>query len=562
LFDRSPVRATLVPVDGGRSNVKELVGDTYETIRRGFQWDIPTSFNIGVDCCDRHPPAASALIYVSPDGAAQTYTFGDLRALSSRLANALRGLGIERGDRVGIIVPQRPETAVAHLALYKLGAVALPLSALFGPDALKFRLSDSRAKAVIVDAEGVEKIESIAGDLPDLTTLLVVEPRTPVDGPMVSFWDRLETASRDFRPEETQADDPALLIYTSGTTGPPKGALHAHRVLLGHLPGFDLSHNFFPKEGDRFWTPADWAWIGGLIDALLPSWHHGVPVIAAPRKTFDPEWAFRLLVEQQIANAFLPPTALKLLRQSDSRWEGLRLRTVMSGGEVLGEEVLQWGREVLGVTVNEIYGQTEVNYVVGNCSSVWEVRPGSMGRPYPGHEVAVVNDAGDPTSAGEAGEVAVRAPDPVMFLGYWERPDATKEKYLNDWVLTGDMAVRDEDGYLWFQGRRDDIINSAGYRIGPSEIEECLIRHEAVALAAAIGVPDAVRGEVIKAFIKLGGDYQPSGELEENIRRHVRERLAAYQYPRVIEFVDDLPMTTTGKIQRMELRKMEEQTRR
>ena len=542
--------------------MEELIEDTYEAIRGRFQWDIPTSFNIGVDCCDRHPPAAPALIYISPDGAAQTYTFGNLRALSGRLANVLRGLGIKRGDRVGIIVPQRPETAVAHLALYKLGAVALPLSALFGPDALRFRLSDSGAKAVVVDAEGLEKVESIASELPDLRTILVAEPLTSVDGRIVNFWDRLEAASPDFRPEETKADDPALLIYTSGTTGPPKGALHAHRVLLGHLPGFDLSHNFFPKEGDRFWTPADWAWIGGLMDALLPSWHHGVPVIAAPRKAFDPDWAFRFLIEQQIANAFLPPTALKLLRQSNPRSEELHLRTVMSGGEVLGEEVLQWGREVLGVTINEIYGQTEVNYVVGNCSPVWEVRPGSMGRPYPGHDVAVINEAGDPTSAGESGEVAVRAPDPVMFLGYWERPDATNEKFLNNWVLTGDMAVRDEDGYLWFQGREDDIINSAGYRIGPSEIEECLIRHEAVALAAAIGVPNEVRGEVIKAFIKLGSDYQPSEELEESIRRHVRERLAAYQYPRVIEFVDDLPMTATGKIQRVELRKSEGQKRR
>ena len=542
--------------------MEELIGDTYEAIRESFQWDVPTSFNIGIDCCDRHPPAASALIYVSRDGAAQTYTFGDLRALSNRLANALRGLGIERGDRVGIVVPQRPETAVAHLALYKLGAIALPLSALFGPDALEFRLSDSGAKAVIVDAEGVEKVEAIANGLPELATILVAEPLTSVDGRIANFWDRLQAASADFKPEETKADDPALLIYTSGTTGPPKGALHAHRVLLGHLPGFDLSHNFFPKKGDRFWTPADWAWIGGLIDALLPSWHHGVPVVAAPRKAFDPEWAFRLLGEQHIANAFLPPTALKLLRQSSARSEELRLRTVMSGGEVLGEEVLQWGREVLGVTVNEIYGQTEVNYVVGNCSPVWEVRPGSMGRPYPGHDVAVMNGAGSPTSAGESGEVAVRAPDPVMFLGYWGRPDVSNEKFLNDWILTGDMAVRDEDGYLWFQGRKDDIINSAGYRIGPSEIEECLIRHEAVALAAAIGVPNDVRGEVIKAFVKLGGDYQPSEELEEDIRRHVRERLAAYQYPRVIEFVDDLPMTTTGKIKRVELRKMEGQRRR
>jgi acetyl-CoA synthetase len=538
-----------------------LQGETYEGIRGRFRWNIPAVFNIATDCCDRHPSNSVALFYLSPGGEIDSYTFGDLKALSNRLANALIGLGVKRQDRVGIVVPQRPETAIAHLAIYKIGAVALPLSALFGPDSLEFRLRDSAAKAVIVDADGLPKIESIASDLPDLEKVLVVDESPATDNRILDCWELLRGASASFEAVETKADDPALLIYTSGTTGAPKGALHAHRVLLGHLPGFELSHEFFPKEGDLFWTPADWAWIGGLMDALLPSWHHGVPVLAATRRSFDPDWALDVMTTQRIRNAFLPPTALKLLRQTALRPQGLGLRTVMSGGEVLGEEILTWAQEALGVTVNEIYGQTEVNYVVGNCACVWPVRPGSMGRPYPGHNVEIVDESGIPVRAGEPGEVAVRAPDPVMFLEYWRQPEATREKFVGPLAMTGDMAVRDEEDYLWFTGRKDDIINSAGYRIGPGEIEECLIRHNAVAMAAVIGVPDRVRGQVVKAFIKLREGFEPAEALEEEIRLHVRQRLAAYEYPRYIEFVEQLPMTTTGKIQRAELRKREQPER-
>jgi acetyl-CoA synthetase len=547
------------PNNAGGREMKSPDGDTYETIRAAFQWDVPTSFNMGVDCCDRHPPSRTALIYVASNEV-RTYTFGDLRDLSNRLANVLASLGIKKGDRVGIVLPQRPETAIAHLAVYKLGGVALPLSALFGPDALKFRLGDAGAKAVIVDLSGLQKVEAIWGELQELRAILVVDVLSADDSRIID-WNAVEAASNSYEPADTKADDPALLIYTSGTTGPPKGALHAQRVLIGHLPGFELSHEFFPKDGDRFWTPADWAWIGGLMDALLPSWHHGVPVVASARQGFDPEWAFELLVEHRIVNAFLPPTALKLLRQAGLSRKGLRLRTVMSGGEVLGEEILEWGQEILGLTVNEIYGQTEANYIVGNCAPVWNVRPGSMGRPYPGHDVEILDENGNPAPVGEPGEVAVRAPDPVMFLEYWGQLEATRDKFIGDWALTGDTASCDEEGYLWFRGRKDDVINSAGYRIGPSEIEECLIHHEAVAMAAAIGIPDETRGEVVKAFIKLRRGHEPSSELEESIRRHVRDRLAAYQYPRSVEFIDELPMTTTGKIQRTELRKMEAQRR-
>jgi acetyl-CoA synthetase len=352
-----------------------------------------------------------------------------------------------------------------------------------------------------------------------------------------------------------------MIVYTSGTTGNPKGALHAHRYLIGHLPGFELSHNFFPQPGDRFWTPADWAWVGGLMDGLFASWHYGITMVAyRGNGPFEPEHALRLLEKYQVRNAFIPPTALKMMKQVPdlpARFR-LRLRTVMSGGEALGAETLAWAKEQLGADVNEIYGQTEINYVVGNCAALWPVRPGSMGRPYPGHRVSVIDDAGRFLPPGELGEVAVlRGEDPVFFLGYWNNPRATEEKFAGDWARTGDLAVLDEEGYLWFKGRKDDVIISAGHRIGPTEIEEALLRHPAVALAAVVAAPDALRGSIVKAFIKPAAGIAPGEGLAREIQQFVKENLARHEYPRAIEFVDALPLTPTGKIRRIELRQRE-----
>ncbi len=535
-------------------------GITYEELRRRFRWELPPDLNMGVACADRHPPSEPALIEVTRDGERREYTFGDLSELSNRLANALRALGVREGDRVGIVMPQRAETGLAHLALYKLGAIAVPMSILFGPQALGYRLSDCEASAVITDEGSVERVAEAADELGGIELVVCSEEAT---APHHAFWRLVRDASPVFAPVKTGPDTPALLIYTSGTTGTPKGALHGHRVLLGHLPGFELSHDFFPQPGDRFFTPADWAWIGGLMDALMPAWYHGVAVVSGSRERFDPEWAIRLVEENGVRNVFFPPTVLKMMREAGISGTS-RLRSVMSGGEPLGEEMLAWARQRLGVTVNEIYGQTECNYVVGNSSKVWEVRPGAMGRPYPGHDVVVLGDDGNPAPAGEVGEVAVRTPDPVMFLEYFRNPEATRSKHTPDgrWLLTGDRARVDEDGYLWYQARSDDVINSAGYRIGPGEIEECLIVHPAVAMAAAIGVPDPVRGEVVKAFVKLAEGHTASPTLEDEIRALVRGRLAAYEYPRHIEFIEQLPMTTSGKIRRLDLRRMAEERRR
>jgi acetyl-CoA synthetase len=529
-----------------------LRGNSYDEIYRGFRWELPERFNIGVAACDRHADGRSrrALIYEAPDGTIERFTFDDLKRLSNRAANALAALGVERGDRVGILLPQRPETAIAHLAIYKLGAVAVPLFVQFGPDAIEHRLADSGAKALITDGENLSKIQP---GPTDLATILIVEGDS---GGHPMFWPTLEQARDEFAPADTASDDPALIIYTSGTTGKPKGALHAHRVLLGHLPGVQLPHDFFPQPGDLYWTPADWAWIGGLLDVLLPSLYFGVPVLAHRARKFDPEEAFALIGRHRVRNAFLPPTALKMMRPVAAPRErfGLDLRSVASGGEALGEDILAWSKEALGVGVNEFYGQTEANLLAGNCSTLYPVRPGSMGRPIPGHRVAVVSEAGEKLPAGETGIIAVARPDPVMFLGYWNNPDATAAKFACDWMLTGDVALRDDEGYIWYKGREDDLISSGGYRIGPTDIEDCLMKHEAVLMAAVVGRPDPVRGEIVRAFVVPKTDVAAGPELADQIRSFVGQRLAWYQAPREVVFVEELPLTATGKIIRRELR--------
>ncbi len=536
-------------------------GQSYDEVYKAFRWEVPEFYNIGVDICDKWAAHKKrlALIYLDENGQVVRYTFRDLKRYSNRLANGFTAAGIGRGDRIGILLPQCPETAISHIAAYKVGAIAIPLFTLFGTDALAYRLSNSQAKALVTDGNNLDKVLEIWPELPQLKTILVTGGDKT--DKILDFWDTLEMGSAEFHPAKTRADDPALIIYTSGTTGPPKGALHAHRTLLGHLPGVEFPHNFFPKENDLFWTPADWAWIGGLIDVLFPSWHHGIPVLAHRAKKFDPEEAFHLIAKFDVRNAFMPPTALKLMRQvSDPRSRHrFRMRSIGSGGETLGEELLDWGRDVMGLTINEFYGQTECNLIVGCCADIMEIRPGSMGRAIPGHVVDIVDARGNPMATGTVGEIAVQRPDPVMFLEYWQKPGATADKYVGDWLLTGDMAKKDADGYLWFNGRKDDVITSAGYRIGPAEIEDCLMKHPAVALVAVVGSPDEVRTEIVKAFVVPKADVTPGAAVADDIKKFVKKRLAAHEYPREVEFVAELPMTATGKIMRRELKKREVQ---
>ena len=512
-------------------------GLTYEALRESFRYVLPESFNLGAACTDPHDPDSVAVVSVDPSGTAIRTTFGQMSELTSRLAGGLEARGVGRGDRVGVVVPQSLATGLAHLGIWKLGAVSLPLAPLFGPDALAYRLADSGAVTAIVSPENRAKVSEAAPALPlievgaELDALCAAEP--------------VPTA-------ETGAEEPVFLIYTSGTTGPPKGALHPHRSLFGHLPAFELYYEFAPQPGDVIWTPADWAWIGALMDVVIPAWYYGMTVLTTSAD-FDPHGAVQLMVDHGVTLAFLPPTALKMMRAADVDGSGLELRAVFTGGEALGEELLGWVQDTLGCAVNEGYGQTEANIVVGNCSSVWPIRPGSMGRAIPGHDVQVQDEDGN-RLIDEVGEIVVRSPDPVMMLGYWNQPDATVEKFRDGWLLTGDLGREDADGYLWFESRKDDVISSMGYRIGPGEIEESLMGHSAVAMCAVIGVADDVRGQVPAAFVVLRSGHEPSDELAAELQRHVRTRLAAHEVPRRVEFVADLPRTATGKIMRRTLR--------
>jgi acetyl-CoA synthetase len=530
--------------------------NNYDDIYRQFCWQVPARYNIGVDVCDRwaaQEPDRLAILHVHPDGREDAISFGALRETSNRLANVLRAHGVARGDRVAILLPQAPEVVAAHVAIYKLGAVALPIAVLFGPDALAYRLQNSGAKALLTNAQGLAKLDGIRGEAPELMCVLSVDGKCDGAG---SFSDLLARASADFAAVETAADDPAMMIYTSGTTGQPKGALHAHRVLIGHLPGIELPHFEFPQAGDRYWTPADWAWAGGLLDVLLPSLHYGVPVVARRFDKFAPDEAFALMASTGVRNAFIPPTALRMMRAAPSprgRYD-FKLRTISSGGESLGVEALEWGKSAFGLVINEFYGQTECNLVLGSCAVLGVLRPGAIGKPIPGHQVAVIGRDGQPLKAGELGQIAVKRPDPVMFLEYWGKPEATRDKFIGDWMTTGDQGVVDEDGYFSFVGRDDDVITSAGFRIGPGEIEDCLIRHPAVALAAVVGKPNALRTEIVKAFIVLKKNHAPSDALAAEIQNFVKTRLSGHEYPREVAFIDDMPMTTTGKVIRRLLR--------
>ena len=528
----------------------------YDALRAAFRWDIPARCNIAhaaVDARAARDGDRVALLRYGDDGSLAPTTYAALKAASDKLAHALRERGVGRGDRVALLLPQSVEVVVGHLAAYKLGAIAVPLAALFGIDALRYRLATAGAKAMLTDAAGLARIGEIRGDLPDLAVMLCTDG---ADGATEGLWEATESYDAPFPAAETGPDDPALMIFTSGTTGQPKGALHGHRVLAGHMPGIGFTHGPIPEPGDRFWTPSDWAWAGGLLNCLLPSLTLGIPVVFGPFRPFDPEAAFALMAKAGIRNTFLPPTALRMMRAIDNPRAkfDLNLRTIGAAGESLGRETWEWAREQLGLPVNEFYGQTECNYVLGSSEAYGVARAGAIGRPIPGHDVMLVDDEGKAVAPGEVGEIAIQRGDRAMFLEYWDDPEATAAKFRGDRMLTGDLASVDGDGYFHFLGRNDDVIISSGYRIGPSEIEDCLATHPAVAMAAVVGKPDALRTEIVTAFVALRPGHAPSPILAEEIRLHVRARLSAAEYPREVTFVEEIPLTTSGKVIRRHFR--------
>ena len=526
----------------------------YQALFDGFAWTLPDACNIGVACADapagRHPDRPAI---IDMGGAAERIvTFGALAGQSSRLAASLAEHGIGRGERVAIMAPQSVEAVIAHLAVYKLGGIAVPMATQFGPDAIGHRLRASGAKALIAFERGIARALANAGTA-DALALIACTDGAPNGA--IALGALMEAGGEGFTAADTGPNDPAMMLFTSGTTGQPKGTLHGHRVLPGHLPGIEMAQDFMPRPGDVFWTPSDWAWAGGLLNALLPALCHGVPVVAARAPRFEPAWALDVMRRARVTNVFLPPTALRmLLADAERPPEGLSLRVIGTAGEALGQRTHALARERFGVPVNEFYGQTECNAMLANCAALGIARPGAMGRPVPGHTVAVLRPDGTPAAIDEPGEVAVRAPDPVMFLGYWRDEEATRAKYRGDWLMTGDSGRMDADGFFHFIGRTDDVITSSGYRIGPSEIEDCLAAHPAIEMAAVVGKPDALRTEIVAAFVKLRDRASGDDGLRGEIAEFVKARLSAHQYPREIHFVDDIPLTESGKVIRRHFR--------
>jgi len=546
--------------------------ESYDELYEAFEWEVPETFNMATYLCDRWANTGDggestddgriALFAESEAGERETYTFEELRRAANGLADFLAARGVSRGDRVGVNVPQKPETVIAHLAAWKLGAVSVPLSTLFGPDALSYRLDDSGAIACVVDASNVDTLREVRGGLEPLETVVTVDA-APEDGE-TGFAEAIDTGKgqsgeRAVETVATDAEEDAIIIYTSGTTGDPKGVRHAHRVLLGHLPLFLTTFcNMDIEAEDVYWTPAEWAWIASLFDVVLPGLFYGKPVLAYSGGAFDPQETFSLIERYELTNVFAPPTALRMLMQADPAPYDLEsIRVLPSGGESLGDSIVAWAEEVFdGAAVQEGYGQTEANMLVGDCTALADFREGTIGLPGPGHEIAIVDrETTESLDFEEVGEIAVRyAGNPVCFKEYWKNPEATGEKIRDGWLCTEDLGEISEDGYMTFHGRADDVIISAGYRIGPEEVEDCLASHDAVADAAVIGVPDEERGEVPEAFCVLTTGHEPSEELKGDLREHVSERLAAYEYPRAIKFLEELPTTVTGKVRRASLR--------
>jgi len=568
--------------------------DNHASMLAQFRWQVPRPFNIAEVCVRRwarHSLTANQLAVIThrADAPADQHSFAQIQAAADALSQVLAAQGVQAGDRVAVVLPQRFETVVAYMAIWQMGAVVMPLSQLFGPEALQYRLQDSGAVLAIVDQVSSSVVAELKSSSPALRVCIGVDAGCgELTFDATTYQAHGSTEAWLLHP--SVACDPAVLIYTSGTTGPPKGALIPHQALIGNLTGFVCSQNWFGfapngpgvQDGELpsgshavMWSPADWTWTGGLMDALLPSLYFGRPIVAWAGR-FSADLAFGLMQQHRVTHTFLFPTALKAMMKAyphpSSQFQ-LDLQAIMSAGEAVGDAVFAYCQAELGVTVNEMFGQTEINYIVGNCAMNgdtadgvgWPAKPGSMGRAYPGHRVAVIDEEGQECPVGVPGDVALHRfdmhgdPDPIFFLGYWNQAEATASKYTGDWCRTGDLATRDAEGYLWYQGRADDVFKAAGYRIGPSEIENCLVKHPAVANAAVVPKPDRERGNLVKAYVVLSAGFAPSDALVLELQDHVRGLLAPYEYPKDIEFIDALPMTTTGKVQRRVLRLQEEE---
>ena len=540
------------------SNYRRNRPGSYDDMVRSFRWDVPAQYNIAADTVDKHEPDRLAMLWEDYKGNERRLTFGDIEEMSNRIANVLRGLGVQKGDRVAVLLPSLPETAAAFVAVYKLGGILLSLSQLYGDDGIAHRLSDSEAKIIVTDGNNRPRLEGMRERVGSLERVLVLNAGNSLLGDDVDLNDAMKSASAQFTAVETSADDPAQLYYSSGTTGQAKGILHAHRYVLAHNE-FEFCHDV--RDDEIFHSTGEWAWIAGIVPGLLGPWRFGVPVAVFQRQgAYDPEQTLYVLEKYRVGNMFSTPTALRAMTEvKDPRDQyDINLRIACSAGEPLNPEVIRWFEDQFGIKVFDYYGLTESYPLCGNFPTV-EVRPGSMGKPLPGWEIGLLDtQSGEPVPQGEVGEICLKArTNPHYPLGYWNRPEDSEEVFGGEWFHTKDVARMDDDGYVWYEGRADDVIIAAGYRIGPFEVESAIVELPEVIEAAAVASPDPERGNIVKAFVRLRPGNHGSEELVERIQKHVRESYAAYAYPREVEFVGELPKTLTGKIRRIELREAE-----
>jgi len=493
---------------------------SYTAARQSFDWSFPDGFNAAYDCVRKHDDCDSrpALFLRSQNGGRRVLSFRDLDIMSNQLANYFHTRGLKRGDRVAIQVSQKPAAIVGHLACWKLGLVSVPCSILLGDDGLSYRLNHSGATAMIVDSDHRETLRKVRNDCNQLKHIVETGSKTDV---WIGIDDVYERYPSEFDIVATDAKTPATILYTSGTTSEPKGVLHSHGFWVGNTPVLEMcfEHDINQAIG---WTPVDWSWNGALGSLIFPLFHYGRPVVGIPKTKFNPLSAYEVLSQFNVSHAFIPPTALRLLRDGPNPEKfDLSLNVIAASGEPLTSEISEWVAEALpDVVLNELYGLTEASGIVSNCHTWFEVKEGSAGRIVPGHKIAIIDpDTREELSAGEEGEIAVRVrDDPAVFDEYWDDTTATAESVLNGWFLTGDLGWIDEDGYLWFSSRADNVIISSGYRISPYEIEDVLYQHPNVAEVGVVGVTDEVRGKIVKAFVKIETSQKKREELEEELR--------------------------------------------
>lgn len=554
---KAPVKEGLINHEKTYENFK------WEEVKDHFECFSNNEVNIAHEAIDKHTSTdkknKTALIWEDENGFQKEYTFHDIKRQSDKFANVLKNIGIEKGDRVFLFLPRIPELYISIVALAKVGAIAGPLFSAFGSDAVKDRLFDCKAKAIITTPELNERVRVIKGQVPMLKHIILVNSGTTLEEDELSYESEMNKASESYKMRWVCPEDYLYILYTSGTTGKPKGVTHAHYDMISHYITSKWVLDL--REGDVYWCTADPGWVTGTVYGIWGPWLNGVTQVVYNGR-FDAEKWYSIIEKEKVTVWYTAPTALRMLMKAGAKvlqkYDLSSLRYICSVGEPLNPEVIKWGIEVYGLAIHDNWWQTETGSIMIANYPCLPVKPGSMGKPFPGICAKIIDAKGAELPPGKHGLLALKRGWPSMMREIWGNKEKFNEYFrLSDWFATGDTAYMDGDGYFWFVGRADDVINSAGHRIGPFEVESTLVEHKAIAEAGVIGKPDTERGEIIKAFVVLNEGYHPSDSLGNDIREFIKNRLAAHAYPREIEFVASVPKTRSGKIMRRVLKARE-----